>query len=114
MNYILQELEAILYRLIVDVNHLLLAHHKQAWVTITRYQHAALLRIVYVLQGQTNLLELIFNLNNNNALVSIAADAYTQLHCILPCCAPLNSKQFPSTPLNHEDHPTDVCSTTVV
>ena len=98
MNYSLQEFEAILYRLIVDVNHLLLVHHKQAGVTITRYQYAALLRIVYVLQGQSNPLELIFNLNNNNALVSIATDTYTPLHCILPCCAPLNPNSSLLTP----------------
>ena len=75
--------------LIVDFNHLLLVHNKQVQVTLVRFQHAALLRVIYVLQGCTQPIELIFNLNNHALVVSMVADAYTQLHCILPCCEPL-------------------------
>ena len=90
MNYSLQEFKTILFQLIVDVNHLLLVQNNQVRVTIARFQHAALLQIIYILHGHTNPLELIFTLNNNEAVVSIAADAYTQLHCILLCCAPID------------------------
>ena len=82
MNYSLQEFKAILYQLIVDINHLLLVHNKQVWVTIARYQHAALLQIIYVLCGHTNPLELILNLNNNEAVLSIAADSIASYHIV--------------------------------